>query len=819
MNGFVNDLRFGLRQLATKPGFAAAAILTLALGIGACASVFSLLNGYLFKSLPYPHSGQLVEIRQIYPKINITAGTSVPLYEDILEHASAFSGGALYGGRSFTIQTNGRTHVISGGVVTPSMFPLLGTKPLLGQTFSRNATQPGHGDVAVLSYPLWQSLYNGDPEVIGKSLRIKGKSYRVIGVMPRSFAFPNRGVKIWLPMTIAAADRAPEKLGDTHAFMIARRNPAVDAATARHELHQILAAAGKRVMAVMAAHGHKGKSQVASGFLTVRMLSLQRDLMGDRTETLLLLQLAALLLLLITCANVANLLLARILGRTHEIAMRAAVGASRWRLAWQLLIEAFCLALPGGALGAAFGWWLLTLFAKSAIGPGQSVFSLAPDWRVAAFIAAIVILTAIIVSLIPLWRLGRLDLHGLLSTGGHVMSDSRRAGSVRRALVVVQLALAAILLTGSGLLAHSLLRINAVNPGYSINNLLTWTVTVPPTDPRSGHLAEFYNNLAHRLHALQGVAAVGVTNNTLLSQISDLSGFEIRGKTVPRHVEATIQAANPGFFSTLQIPLLRGRMFDARDTENSQLVVLIDQTLAQRFFGSSNPIGQQIRLGSDQPWRTVIGVVPTVRLQSLTQPIEHGLIYIPVGQYLTMPYGTHDLDFTIRTETAPAAMIPTVRRAVHDFDPAVALTGLEPLTRTVSGLLQSRQATATLVVAFGGIALLLAVIGIYAMLSYSIHRQTNAYGVRLALGALPEDILWLVLKDGLRLLAFALAIGLGLAVLFGCLMSAQLFEVAPFDPAALIGSAVVLGAITLAACYLPARRAARLDPAVAIMEQ
>ncbi|HET6726150.1 MAG TPA: ABC transporter permease [Gammaproteobacteria bacterium] len=818
----MNDLRFALHQLATKPGFGAAAIVTLALGIGACVSVFSLLNGYLFKSLPYPDSSQLVEIRQIYPKIGVTAGTSVPLYEDILKHAPAFSGGALYGGGSLTIQAKGHTQLLGGGSVTPSLFSLLGAKPLLGRTFSREATQPGHGSVAVLSYDLWQRLYHGNPEAIGQSLRIEGQSFRVIGVMQRSFAFPDRDTKIWLPLTITAADRAPGKLGDTHAFMIARRNPAVDAATARQELHDILAGAAREVMAVMAAHGRHGdKNQVESGFLTVQMSSLQQDLMGDRTATLLLLQLAALLLLLITCANVANLLLARILGRTHEIAMRAAVGAGRWRLARQLLTEAFCLALPGGALGAAFGWWLLTLFAKSAIGPGQSVFSLAPDWRVGAFIAAIVILTTIVVSLIPLWRLGRLDLHSLLSSGGHVMSESRRSGRGRRALVVVQLALAAILLAGSGLLAHSLLRINAVDPGYNINKLLIGKVTVPPNDARGGdHLAEFYRGLASQLRVLPGVTAAGITNNTPFSKSMHLSGFEIRGKpSLPDHVNARVQAANPDFFHALQMPPLRGRMFDGRDTRDGRLVVLIDQTLAQRFFGDANPIGRQIRFGSDEPWRTVIGIVPTVRLQSLTKPIERGVIYVPVGQYLAMPYGTHDLGFVIRTSVPPGALMSAVRQAINKFDSSVALTGLEPLTSTVSGLTQSRQATATLVMAFGGIALLLAAIGIYAMLSYSIRRQTNAYGVRLALGALPEDVLWQVLKDGLKLLAFALVTGLGLAVLFGYLMSAQLFEVAPFDPLTLIGSAVLLGAITLAACYLPARRAAQLDPAVAMMEQ
>jgi predicted permease len=812
MSGFLNDLHLGLRQLIRRPGFAAAAILTLALGIGACTAVFSLLNGYLLKPLPYPNSGQLVEIRQMYPKLGVTAGTSVPLYEDILKHASAFSGGALYGSTSLTVQAHDHTQLVSGGVVTSSLFDLLGAKPLLGHGFLQTATRPGRSHVVILSYGLWQQLFNGDPDVIGTSLRAKGKVYRVIGVMPKSFVFPNRSAEIWMPMTLGPRDRAPDQLGSTSAFMLARRKPAVDAAAARQELNSILNAAAKRADNTLV-------KQVASGFLTVRMTALQQDLMGNRTETLLLLQLAALLLLLLTCANVANLLLVRILGRTHEIAMRAALGATRRRLARQLLTEAFCLTLPGGALGAAFGWWLLSLFARSAIGPGQSVFALAPDWRVAVFIVAIVILTTIVVSLLPLWRLSRLQLHSLLSSGGHTMSDSRRVGRARQVLVVAQLVLATILLAGAGLLAHSLMRINAVNPGYAIGNVLAGKVTVPPGDPHSKNRVMFYRSLAARLRVLPGIQAVGITNNAPLSQSVELSGFEVRGKQVPRHVEATIQAADSRFFKALDMPLLRGRMFNMHDTANGRPVMLVDQTLARRFFGHADPIGRQIRLGSDSPWSTVIGIVPTVRLRSLTQPIEHGVIYLPVGQYLAKAYSEQDLSFTIGTSVAPAAVMSAVRKTVHAFDPAVALSEFRPLTQSVSARLESRHVTATLVMAFGGIALLLAAIGIYGMLSYSIRRQSHAYGVRLALGAMPQDILWLVLKEGLKLLVFALIIGIGLAVLFGYLMAAQLFGIAPYDPLTLTGSVVVLCVITLIACYLPARRAAKLDPAIAMIEQ
>jgi putative ABC transport system permease protein len=507
MSGFLHDLRFSLRQLVKRPGFAAAAIITLALGIGANTAVFSVLNGYLLKPLPYPKSDQLVTVDFSFRNAGMKdVRMSVPGYYTIRKHVSAFSNSALFDVLDLSLQAHGRAKLIVGAYVTPSLFGVLRIKPFAGRTFQSNAIQPGRGQEAMLSYSLWQSQFGGNLHVIGKEIRIRDKAYRVIGIMPKHFAFPNRNVNVWLPMPITPADRAEKHLFDTGDQMIARLRPHTRLTAADRELYSLLIALAKT-------HSPKAQQDVRSGAVALSTRPYHRVLVGDRMGTLLLLQGAVLLVLLITCVNVANLLLSRILGRTRELAIRAAVGATRFILARQLLVEGLCLALPGGIIGIALGWLSLQFFSSSAIGPGQSLFSISPDWHVAGFAILLVGLTGLVVSLLPLWHLGRTDLHSLLQEGGQAVAGGRKARRIRQVLVVIELGMATVLLAGTGLLLHSLLRLQAVNPGYTLNHVLLTEMVVPPNDHASpGGLANFYRDLQNRIATLPGVRSVGMTN-------------------------------------------------------------------------------------------------------------------------------------------------------------------------------------------------------------------------------------------------------------------------------------------------------------------
>ncbi|HET7306249.1 MAG TPA: ABC transporter permease [Gammaproteobacteria bacterium] len=806
MNGLLIDIRFGLKLLAYRPAFAAAAILTLALGIGANTAVFSVLNGYLLKPLPYPNVSQLARVDETEPKAGVTFGNmSIPMYFDIREHVSAFAEFGLYKYASFNVESHGQATRVVGARVTPSIFAVLGVKPFLGRTFAPDAIEPGRGHEVVLSYALWRHRFGGDTGIIGQSVQIAGTAYHVVGVMPKGFAFPDRSREMWAPLTISAQDRANKNMFSFSPDMLVRYRAGVDVAVARQQLRQVLAVVAGQSSA-------DDRQWIDSGGMTFTLTSWHKQVVGDKAETALLLQAAVLFLLLITCVNVANLLLSRILGRTHEIALRAALGASRARLARQLLVESLCLALPGGIVGVALGWWSLHFFASSAIGPGNAILNIQPDWRVAGFAVAIVGLTGILVSLLPLWHLGRTDLQGLLQEGSR-MAGGRRARLVRQMLVVVELCFATALLAGSGLLLHSLIKVQAVNPGYRTDHVLLTSLAVPSNEYQGDSARRrFYADVQKRIQSIPGVREAGLTRVLPFGAESDVSNFGVHGRKMT-NTSTYIQPIGDRFFSSLNVSLLRGRGFDARDTANSQPVVVINSKLARVAFPHKSPMGQQIRVAG--AWRTVIGVVPTIKIYSLSEPEQRGTAYVPLTQFGWL----NGMGITIETSVPPASLSNAVRQAVHSLDPAVLVYGIKPLHARMQATLGARQATMNLVLVFGGIALALAFVGVYGVLSYAVRQRTTECGVRLALGALPEDLLWLVIKDGLKLLVTGGAAGLILAVGFGFALSSRLFDVAPYDPLTLIGVAVVLSAITLIACYLPARRAARIDPATAMMEQ
>jgi predicted permease len=808
MSGFFNDLRFGLRQLRKNPGFAAAAILTLALGIGANTAVFSVLNGYLLKPLPYPHSGRLVVVGDVFRKIGDMAGDiSIPNYLSITHSTDAFSAAGLYSTTGIGLQTSDRALHVGGVYVTPSLFKVLGVAPLLGRVFGKDAAQPGRGREAVLSYGLWQRLFNGQIQALGQSVRIKGQPYRIVGIMPSTFAFPNHHYQMWLPLTIGPHDIMPSQAFNQFSYMLARLRPDASIETAHRQLHQVVPLIEKTLSA------SDRRDAKDSGF-ALSIMSYRQHLTGGQTEPLLLLQGAVLLVLLMTCVNVANLLLSRILGRTHELAMRAALGATRGRLARQLLVEGLTLAVPGGALGVILGWWCLSFIHGSGLVSGGSIFAISPDWRVAGFGVALFVVTGVLVSLLPILHISRTDLQSLLQQAGQTPTGDRRSQFIKRGLVVVEVALATALVAGSGLLLHSFIKTQGVHPGFDVKNVLTAGLLVPPNDHTGKGLASFDRELVRGIRALPGVQQAGMTNVLPFGGSTHINSFKIRGRKLPSSAQSYSAGVDGGFFQALDIAPLRGRLFDRRDTHDSRKAVIVNQLFARKYFPHGDPIGRQIQTGPNDVWYTIIGVVPTIHNYSLTKAPQWPTMYLNAYQ---MP-GRY-VSVVLKTTVPPASVGAAVRDFVHRLDPAVPVFDVQPLKQNISDYLQQRKATMMLIMAFGGIALALVIVGVYGVMSYAVGQRVRECGIRLALGAQPGDLLWLILKDGLNLLAVGLLVGIAGAVVLGYAMSSQLFGVAPFDPPTLIGAAVVLSAITIAACYLPARRAARLDPAIAIMEQ
>jgi predicted permease len=812
MNGFLHDLRFGLRQLVKRPGFAAAAILTLALGIGANTAVFSVLSGYLLKPLPYPHSERLVQIGEHY-KINdanaLPALLSIPNYLSIKRDTHAFSSIGAYTWSNYVLRAGGQTQRVEALSATASLFEVFKVKPYLGHLFEASAQQPGRGQVAVLSYRLWQHVFGGDPGVIGRTVRLDGKPYNIIAVMPKGFSgfdAYSPAVDLWTPFVFTAKMKSESYRRRQVASVLARLKPGANLQQARAQVDTVL----HRL-----ADANGAMQQATQSGMKWQVRSYRNTLVGDQNATLYLLQAAVLLVLSIACVNVANLLLARILGRGHELAMRSALGASRGRLARQLLVEGFCLAIPGGLAGVALGWYALAFIRQLGLGARSELFNVSPDWRVAMFALAVVLAVTIVISLLPIRHFSRIDLQSLLQGGGHTMSGGRGARQVRNALVIVEMALATGLLAGSGLLLHSFVRVQAVDPGFRVNHVLTAHVI-----SASGHAdkaaAALFGTLLQRVRRLPGVENAGLARMLPMDYHHD-GGYRVAGRPDLDSLNAYWNIAGHHYFKTLGLHLMRGRLFRPQVASGRGTgPIIIDRTLARKAFPNENPIGHTLLIGGNNKF-SIVGVVSNIHATNLTKPNGKGTIYFDLQQ---MPAGfAGRLNLVVKTRRAPYSQIKPVRALVHDINPAASIYSFQSMHDIIAGQLQRRQSVMILVIAFGAIALALAIVGMYGMMSYAVGQRRAECGIRLALGAEPGDILWLIIKDGLTLLGIGLVAGLLLAVIFGFVLSSQLFGIAPYDPFTLIGTAVVLSGITLAACYLPARRAAKLDPAIAIMEQ
>ncbi|MGH8274166.1 MAG: ABC transporter permease [Gammaproteobacteria bacterium] len=809
MNGFLTDLRVAFRQLVARPGFTAAAILTLALGIGANTAVFSFLSGYLLRPLPYPNSTQLTRVYVKAPKVTpIPFPLSLPLYRVIQQNTNSFTSTAIYHTGTFDMKIGGHARHVTGLYSSASLFRVLGVPPLLGRTFTADNMRMGSDHVAVISYGLWHSSFGANSNVIGKTVQLDDGIHRIIGVMPEGFAFPDRDTAIWVPYAIMPKALSPSQALNLSLPFIGRLKSGIDLHAAKVQIqHAVSTYMNSDVPANIQKMAH------GSGF-EMAIKSWRQELLGDRPATLWLLQGAVLLILLITCVNVANLLLSRILGRSHEIAMRSTLGATRAVLAQQLLAEALCLTIPGGLVGVLLAWLALHFLAGSSLGAGSSVFTIALGWRVGLLALGAVLFTAALVSVLPIRLLAKTDLKLVLQEGSRNSSGGRRTKRIRDALVITELTLATGLLAMAGLVLHSFVNLQNVNPGFRTDHVLIAHLQVPENDHAGkGALDSFYADLIQRVDALPGVRKAAIANALPFGDNFDFpyEVFSIPGQKIPvsgTPPSAWVNRIGPGFFKALDIPLLSGRRFERGTADKTAAIVSAD--LAKKYFHGANPIGRQVKVGDAK--YTITGVVPAIKYDKLSQSSNSTTIYLD-NPALHVP------DLVIHTSLPPNALIKPVKTLIAAADPNIAVYDVHTMREQLSASLRDRQTTMALLVAFGGIALALAIIGVYAVLSYAVSQRRSEFAVRMALGAVPGNLQALVIKDGLKLLLIGLVVGLALAVLFGHVLASLLFHVVPYDPLTLGVTIGVLALTTFFACYLPARRATKLNPAEVIYDQ
>ena len=808
------DLRFGLRALCKSPGFAAIAVLTLALGIGANTGMFSVVNAVLLRPLSYKDSDQLVQLIGHDQQRGVDFDwVSFPNFHDWAEQSQAFQYMAAYKFHSLNLTNVGHPEMLSGIKASADLLPTLGAEPILGRNFRAEEDEPGRDHEVILSYDTWTQSFEADPQIIGKALTLNDELYTVIGVMPARFNFPptvpvttslpTRKTQFLVPLGIAfnPTQRDWNMLG-----VIARLNPGVTVGQARADLNTVA-----RNLELQYPAQNRG--------LAIRVEPLLNRVVGDVRPALWILLGAISLVLLVACANVASLLLARSTIRQKEIALRASLGASRLRLVRQLLTESLLLALAGGILG------IVVAYAGILLLPGLSPDNLprlgevAIDGRVLAYTFAVSIVTGVIFGIAPSLRSSSVDVSQPLKSQATTSTASAEHSRLRSALVISEVALSLALLMGAGLMLKSFFRLERVDPGFRADKLLTiWTV-LPETKYVPEQRAAFYQQVWQRIRRLPGVKSVGAIDDLPLSGIHGGGPFTIEGhptesdSDAPNAYRCTV---SEGYFETMGIPLLQGRVFTVRDREGAPTVLLVNETAARRYWPGQNPVGSRLSFttGRTQPtWLEIVGVVRDVLHDGLDSPARP-TIYLPFLQSAQAFMVT-----VVRTDIHPAGLASAVREAIAAVDKDQPVMMTRTMTEIFSDSAAQRRFNTALIVAFGALALLLAMVGVYGLMAYTVTQRTHEIGVRIALGADRSDVMKLVLGRGVRLTVMGIAFGLAMALFVTHFLSKLLFNVSQTDPATFVAVSVCLGAVALLASYIPARRAMQVDAMVALRHE
>jgi putative ABC transport system permease protein len=806
INELAQDLRYGLRQLRRTPGFTLVAVLTLAIGIGAGTTVFSVVNAALLRPLPYLNPGRLVAVLQ-----GKGEGPVAPAnYKDWQAQNSVFQAMGAAEWWEPNLQSAEKSERVMGLHLTPEVLHLLGTQPTLGRIFSQDEGEKGHEHVVVLSYGLWQRSFGGDPRVVGSQVRLSGEPYTVIGVMPSSFKFAPfwaTRAQIWAPLVLG--ERVSDRTGES-LRLFARLKPGVSVQQARADMDNIT---------------RRLESEYPGTNRDVAVIPLQEKTVGNVRPALLVLLGAVGFVLLIGCANVAHMLLARSAARRKEFAVRAAIGASNVRLVRQLLTESVVLSSLGCLGGLVLAAWGIRLIAAVSPPDLPGVESIAMDWRVLVFALVVSMLTGILFGLAPAVQSSLIDLNASLKEAGRGTDAGVRRYGLRSLLVISEFTMAAILLAGAGLMIQSFIKVARIDPGFDSQHLLSAVISVAGTgEEEPGRRALFFQEAIDKVAALPGVSSASAINHLPLDGDEWNFHFAAGGRPIPRPVEApsaVFRVIMPGYFHTMGIALLRGRAFTQTDRAGSPSVVIINEKLAARYWANGDAVGKQLALFEhDQPvWYSIVGVTANARQSDWTaapQP-EMYFPYLQSKMYLESSSGwARYLTIVVRTRTDPAQLAPAVRNAVWGLDKGVTVSKVETMNDVIAGSLSHPQLYVLLLSAFGGIALLLAAIGIYGVMSRYVAGRTHEIGVRMALGAEPRDVLRLVTGRGMALAAIGIAFGVVAGLGLTRLMAGILYQVRPSDPFTFLMASCVLAIVALAACYIPARRAAKVDPMVAL---
>jgi putative ABC transport system permease protein len=830
MTSLLQDLRFGLRMVIKNPIFTLIAVVTLALGIGANTAIFSVVDAVLLRPLPYPEANRLVFLWSTMPSQGGSIGGSAwPDYEGWRDRNQVFDGLAAFYSGDFNLSSAGSPpELIQGAYITSNLFRVLKVSPSVGRLFTGEEEQFGRHHVVLLSYGLWQRRFAADQNIAGRDIKLGGKTYVVVGVMPEGMPFFDNlpEVELWTPMAFAPKDNQATR-NNYFINLVGRLKPGVTLEQAQQDSNIIA----------------KSMYGETSGLAVVSPLvvPLQEQIAGDSRTGLLVLLGAVAFVLLVACVNVANLLLARASARQKELAVRASLGASRARIVRQGIIECLPLGLVGGLFGLLLAIWgidLLTSLLPASLPRGNPI---SVNGRVLLFTFALTLLTVLIFGLLPALQAAKADVLESLNEGGRSGIGSGKQSRTRRILVITEVALALVLLVASGLMVRSFIKLRQVNVGFTERNVLTLRVPLPEAkypepqtadDPHEPAGLFFYEQLLERVRTLPGVKSAAAGTLLPLGAGQGWGKFlSIEGRAADSMDKVPLirfALVSPDYFQTLGIALRQGRPFTADDKGNSQQVAIINETLARQFFPNENPIGKTLWMGPPEnlmppealravgrfPRRLIVGVVPDVKGGSLNQPTRP-LVYAPLTQYRREGWN-NSLMIAVQTSTPPEALISAIREQVRGLDPDQPITSVSTIDQLQSRTLSEAKFSLLLFGLFAGLGLLLAAIGIYGVMATTVTQRTHEFGLRMALGAQSRDVLKLVIGEGMLLVVIGIGIGLLSAIALTRLMTTLLFGVSPTDPITLTVITLVIAAVALFACYVPGRRATKVDPMVAL---